>query len=343
MTDMKEFIQNMPKAELHLHIEGCVEPEMLLRLAKRNGVELPFANEEEVWAAQDYGQPALDNFLRYHGNCIRVLQKEEDFYELTYEFMRKCGEENILYVEIMFETHAHLDRGIPFEVFFEGMNRGRLDGERDFGVKSNWIMNFQRDFSGESCMAILDSAQAYRDQILAVGLDNYEEHDFPKKFIDVFTRAREEGYKLTSHCDCDQPNSINHIKQCLDLLKVDRLDHGLHVLDDAELQQRVIDEQIHLTMCPTWRPSDGGPRRVENVRKMLELGISVSLNTDDPSEFASRYLSHMLLGVQQAGDFSREEMGQFVANAFKGSWLSEAEKEEYLQQLDNYIQEAAAS
>ena len=339
IKNFAEFIASMPKAELHVHIEGCVEPSMLLEFAERNKIDIPFQNEKEVWAAQDYGEPPLDNFLKYHENCIRVLQKEQDFYELTYAFLEKCRKENIVYVEMMFDTQAHTSRGVEFRNFFTGLNRGRQDGKRDFGIESNWIMNFQRDHSAESSMEILDIAKPFKPEINAVGLDNYEVHDFPLKFEKVFKRAREEGYHLTSHCDCDQPNSINHIRQCLDILKVERIDHGLQVLDDQKLISAVQDNRIPLTMCPTWRPSDPGPRRVEGIREMLDLNLLVSVNTDDPSEFASRYLNNTLSEVQRHGDYSIDEVVQLISNAFESAWISEEDRHKYLQNLDDYVKE----
>lgn len=340
MSDgFKDFISAMPKAELHVHIEGCVEPMMLLQFAERNGVDIPYRDEAEVWAAQDYGEPALDNFLKYHENCLRVLQTGQDFYELAYAFFKKCAEENIVYLEIMFECQAHTSRGLVFSEYFTGLNQARRDGKRDFGVESNWIMSFQRDHSAESSMEILDMAKPFKDEIIAVGLDNYEVHNFPLKFEDVFRRAREEGYHLTSHCDCNQPNSVEHIRQCLELLQVERIDHGLHVIDDPELTATVRERQIPLTMCPTWRPSDPAPRRVESIRKMLESGLLVSVNSDDPAEFASRYLNNILIEVQKHGGYSLDEVVQLMRNAFKTAWISEDAREYYLEKLRKYVEE----
>ena len=329
----------MPKAELHVHIEGCVEPLMLLQLAERNGVDIPYQDEDEVWAAQDYGEPALDNFLNYHENCLRVLQTGQDFYELAYAFFKKSAEENIVYLEIMFETQAHVSRGLVFSEYFNGLNQARRDGRRDFGVESNWIMSFQRDHSAESSMEILDMANPFKDEIVAVGLDNYEVNNFPLMFVEVFRRAREEGYHLTSHCDCNQQNSIQHIRQCLELLQVERIDHGLHVIDSPELTAMVRERQIPLTMCPTWRPSDPAPRRLESIRKMLELGLLVSINTDDPAEFASRYLNNILIELQKHGGFSKDEIALLMRNAFKSAWISEDSRRYYLEKLSKYVEE----
>lgn len=336
MANMQDYISGMPKAELHVHIEGCVEPSMLLKLAKRNGVELPFASESDVWAAQDYGEPALDSFLRYHENCLRVLQTDQDFYELAYSFFEKCQLENIHYVEVMIEGQAHTSRGVEFSTYFPALNRARADAKRDFKTDAKWILNLQRDHSVESSMEVLEMARPYIGDIEAIGLDNYEVHDFGLKFEGVFDQARNEGYRLTSHCDCDQPNSNAHIHQCLDVLKVERIDHGLQVLEDQKLIDTVLQRKIPLTMCPTWRPSDPAPRRVDAIKKMMDLGILVSVNTDDPAEFASRYLSNTMIEVQRHGELSTDEVVQLARNAFVSSWLSQDKKAGYLASLDEY-------
>ena len=336
--DLTDFITGMPKAELHVHIEGCVEPAMLLQFADRNGVDIPYRDENEVWAAQDYGEPALDNFLKYHENCLHVLQTGQDFYETMYAFLQKCADENIVYAEIMFETQAHVSRGLVFADYFNGLNQARRDGKRDFGVESNWIMSFQRDHSAESSMEILEMAGPYKDEIIAVGLDNYEERNFALKFEEVFRRAREQGYHLTSHCDCNQPNSVEHIRQCLELLQVERIDHGLHVIDSPELTAMVQERRIPLTMCPTWRPSDPAPRRMDSIRKMLELGLLVSVNSDDPAEFASRYLNNILVEMRRRGAFSKDEITLLMRNAFQSAWISEDAREQHLERLRKYVE-----
>ncbi len=334
--DLTDFITGMPKAELHVHIEGCLEPRMLLQFAERNGVDLPYQDEDEVLAAQDYGEPALDNFLKYHENCLRVLKTGQDFYELAYAYFRKCAENNVVYLEIMFETQAHVSRGLVFSEFFGAINQARKEARRDFKVEANWIMSFQRDHSAESSMEILDMAVPFKDEIIAVGLDNYEVNNFALKFVEVFRRAREEGYRLTSHCDCNQQNSIEHIRQCLELLQVERIDHGLHVIDSPELTTIVRERQIPLTMCPTWRPSDPAPRRMESIRKMLELGLLVSVNSDDPEEFASRYMNNIFIEMHKQGSYTKDEIVRLTRNAFSSAWISEDSRSHYLEELEKY-------
>lgn len=342
MEDMKAFIQNMPKAELHLHIEGAIEPEMLLRLAKRNNVRLPFANEGEVWAAQDYGEPALQGFLAHYETCLQVLQREQDFFDVTYALVKKCHEENILHVEIMFDTQAHLARGVCFTELIEGVNSGRKEASAAFGVSTNLIMNFQREYSEASAMEILDLAAPYKAGIAGVGLDYHEAGDFPLKFAKVFKRARAEGYLLTAHCDCGYPDAVRVIHQCIDILELDRIDHGINVLDDNDLLAQVVKRKIPLTMCPTWRPSDPRPRRVDEIKKMLAAGVKVTVNSDDPAQFSSRYLTNTLTEVAKAGSYSMGEVAQLMRNAFEAAWISEEKKHRFIDALESYVLQQAS-
>lgn len=331
-----DFIDAMPKAELHVHLEGTIEPAMLLRLAEVNEVELGFETQDDVWAAQDYPDPVLPHFLDYHLKCVQVLQQPEDFYDVTYAFIETCKGNNVRHVEIMFGPMAHTSRGIGFTPMFEAMERARADAEREFDVSVLWIMCIDREHSAEEALSMLADAAPHRDRITGLGLASYEHGNPPDKFLDAYRAAKQEGYRLTAHCDCDQEHSVAHIWQCLDELGVERVDHGLHVLDDATLKDAVIDRGIALTMCPTWRPSDTEPRRLRAVKEMLDLGILVSLNTDDPSEFASRHMSHMMTGVQRAGGYSDTDMIGFMRNAFEAAWIDEDQRSRYLVELEEF-------
>ena len=337
------FIDGMPKAELHVHLEGTLEPAMLLRLADANGVDLPFADETEIVAAQDYPDPALEHFLEYHYRCLSVLGIGRDFYELTYEFLRVCGDNNVVHVEISFDPQAHLSRGLRFGEFFEAIESARYDGSRDHDVSALLIMCIQRDRSAAEAFSMLDEAAPYRDSIAGLGIDSFEKDNPPIKFVDTYRRARDEGYRLTAHCDCDQENSVQHIWQCVDGLGVERIDHGVHVLDDPDLVEAVVARRIPFTMCPTWRPSDPEPRRLEPIKRMLDLDIPVSVNSDDPAEFASRYLSHMLTNVQDQGGFSNSEMVQLMRNAFEAAWVPTEQRDQFLARLDDHASAHAVS
>lgn len=330
---MNEFIAAMPKAELHMHIEGTVSASKVLELAERNGVDIPYASEAAMLAAQDYGTPALENFLDYHYVCSSVLRQGRDIFEITRDFLTKCVDENIRHVEMFFDPQQHIERGVSFDEMMEAMT----DACKASDVSTGLIMCMNRDRSAENAMEMLNLAEKHRQNIIGVGLDSYEEGHPPVKFQEFYDRAREEGYRLTAHCDCDQKDAVKHANQCVHNIGVDRIDHGLHVLDDPKLIEVVRERNITLTMCPTWRPSDTEPRRLQALRKMLELDLPVCLNTDDPEEFASRYLTHMMQRVQQDGKFTAEEMTQFMRNAFNGSWISGEQRDAHLNELEAHL------
>ena len=318
---MSEFIRTIPKAELHLHIEGTVKPAKVLELVERNGVDIPYSIIQQLIDAQDYGEPALDNFLDYHYMCTGMLRTGRDIFEITEGYLDRCARENIRHTELSFDPQAHIERGIEFDELIDVLNRARRAAADRDGTSTHLIMCMNRDRTQADAMHMLDLAGKHRDDIVGVGLDSYEEGNPPIKFLDFYTLARAEGYRLTAHCDCDQKNSVEHIRQCIHDLGVERIDHGLHCLDDPALHKEIGLRGIALTVCPTWRPSDPEPRRLAAIRRMLDLGLQVSLNTDDPEEFASRYLTHMLTEVQRAGAFSAEEMTGFMRNASLGSWI----------------------
>lgn len=331
--NMSEFIALMPKAELHLHIEGTVSAAKVLDLANRNGVDIPYATEAEVLAAQDYGTPALKNFLDYHYMCSSVLRNGRDVFDITKDFLNRCREENIRHVEMFFDPQQHIDRGVGFDELMDALTTACNAS----AVSTGLIMCMNRERSLESAMEMLDLAEKHRSDIIGVGLDSYEEGNPPIKFQEFYDRARAEGYRLTAHCDCDQKDAVEHASQCVHQLGLERIDHGLHVLDDPALIEVVRERRITLTMCPTWRPSDPEPRRLSALRKMLDLGLRVCLNTDDPEEFASRYLTNTMQQVQRHGKFSAEDMTQFMRNAFDGAWISDDQRKAHLQELEAHL------
>ncbi len=338
MHDIKSFIMNMPKAELHVHIEGTIQPAMLLEIAKRNKIDFPYKTEAEILEAQDYGHPHLANFLRHHYERVRVLRTKQDLYDITLAMLQKCKEENIRHIELMFDPQVHIEQGLSFEEMIAGIQQGREEGSRKYNVSCELIMCANRDRPPEDALHMLDlaAASAYRKHIIGIGLDSDEQDNPPTKFIDFYNRARKEGYRLTAHCDVDQENSKEHIHQCIHLLGVERIDHGVNCLEDPALVEDIKNKNICLTMCPTWRLSDPGPRRVKRMREMFDLGLLVTINTDDPEEFASRYLSNTMSEVQKSTDYSPEEMIQFMRNAFIGSWLDDHRKRSYLEELESY-------
>ncbi len=216
------------------------------------------------------------------------------------------------------------------------MERARVDAGRDFGVSVLWIMCIDREHTPEEALELLELAEPYRDAIVGLGLASYEKDNPPNKFLAAYQLAKERGYRLTAHCDCDQENSTEHIRQCLDELGVERIDHGLHVLDDPTLTEQVLADGIALTMCATWRPRDPEPRRMRPIKQMLDLGINVSLNTDDPSEFASRHMTHMMTEVLDRSTMTTDDMVALMRNAFDAAWISEEQRSVYLSELAAY-------
>ena len=340
-VDIPDFIRLMPKAELHLHIEGTLEPDMLLDLARANSIRLPYETVAEVKAVQDYGSmpEALDNFLQYLNVCKQVLYTRQDFFELTYGFLRKCKKENIVYVEMQFDPQSHIPRGVKFDDVIRGILDARSQGQKDFGVHSNIIMCFHRELDEHDAMEILGAALPYRQDIKGIGLDNFEPLDFPLKFRSVFEQARAEGYRLTVHCDCDQPYSLKHIRESIEVLNVERIDHGINALEDQSLIEKIKQRNIALTVCPTWFISHDRPRRLARLRQLFDAGILVSVNTDDPALFASGYLSHILAAVQIYGGYSNLEMLNLMKNAFLSAWISDDSKTRYLSELEKFGQQ----
>lgn len=340
-VDIPDFIKLMPKAELHLHIEGTLEPEMLLDFARANSIQLPYKTVAKVRAVQDFGPmpEALDNFIRYLSVCKQVLCTRQDFFDLTYGFLRRCKEENIVYVEMQFDPQSHIPRGVKFDELMGGILDARSQGEKDFGVHSNIIMCFQREQDENDAMEILGAALPYRRDIKGIGLDNFEPPDFPLKFRAVFEQARTEGYRLTAHCDCDQPHSLKHIRDSIEVLNVERIDHGINALEDPSLVEKIKQRNIALTVCPTWFISHNRPRRLARLRQLFDAGVLVSVNTDDPALFASGYLSHILAAVQIYGGYTDQEMIRLMKNAFHSAWISDDRKAGYLRELEEFGQQ----
>lgn len=337
MTDMDTFIAGMPKAELHLHIEGTIGPAQKLELARRNGIALPYADEGEVIEAFDYKD--LEDFLRVYYEGIQVLVTEADFYELAQDFYARCRDENIVHVDISFDPQPHLARDVPIEAVMGGLTAARTEARAD-GVSSSLIMCVNRDRPLEEALPLFDTVRPWRDHITGLGLDSAEYGNPPAKFVALYDRARSEEYRLTAHCDVDQENSVEHIRQCLELLGVERIDHGVNALEDPNLVLTLIEREICLTVCPTWRPCDPAPRRTDRLRMMFDLGLRVTVNTDDPGLFASGYLTNTLQGVQRASGYTKAEMVALMRNAMLGSWAEEAEKETMLARLESYAEAA---
>ncbi|HVM57767.1 MAG TPA: adenosine deaminase [Gaiellaceae bacterium] len=333
MTELTDFIAGMPKAELHLHLEGTLEPELKFELAARNGVELPYASVEEMRAA--YGFDDLPSFLAVYYEGMSVLRTEPDFYALATAYFRKAASQNVVYAEVFFDPQAHTPRGIPFETAIEGIRRAQVDAEASLGLRSRLIMCFLRDMSADSALETLERSLPYRDWIVGVGLDSDEKGNPPVKFKEVFARARTEGYRLTMHCDVDQEDSVGHIWQCLDEIGVERIDHGVNALEDAALVREIVGRGLGLTVCPISNSYVAGGLKAVELKHMLDHGMRATVNSDDPAYFPG-YVNENVIAAQAAAGLTREEVVALARNAFTVSWAEPDERERYLDALDAY-------
>ncbi|GAA2357176.1 adenosine deaminase [Nonomuraea africana] len=329
---MKDFIAGLPKCELHLHIEGTLEPELKFELAQRNGIALPYATVEEMRAA--YAFDDLPSFLGVYYEGMRVLRTEPDFYDLAMAYLRKAASQNVRYAEIFFDPQAHTSRGVPFDVVIRGLRRALMDAHTQLGVRAQLIMCFLRDFQAEYAMATLLESLPYKEWIVGVGLDSDEKGNPPAKFAAVYERARQEGYLLTMHCDVDQENSVEHIRQCIEDIQVNRIDHGVNILEDPALVQQILDKGIGLTCCPISNSYVTDSMKAEGIRKLLDLGVRVTINSDDPAYFPG-YVQENL----EALELSREELLQVQRNAFEITWLPRHLKDAYLAELETYAKQ----
>lgn len=330
---MRAFIEGLPKAELHLHIEGTLEPELKFVLSDRNGIEIPYATVEEVKASYVFHD--LTSFLVGYYDGMNVLIEEADFYDLAMAYFRVAHSQNIVYAEPFFDPQAHTSRGVPFANVINGLHRAQLDAEKEFGLRTNLIMCFLRDMSAESAMETLEASLPYKDWILGVGLDSDERGNPPIKFKEVFARAREAGYRLTMHCDVNQENSVGHIWQALDEIGVERIDHGMNSLDDDNLIEEINRRGLALTVCPISNRYVTGDLTADKIKTMLEKGMRIMINSDDPS-YMQAYLNENLVELVEQGDFTKDQVVQLAKNSFLATWMSDEDKATYVAMVEEY-------
>jgi adenosine deaminase len=327
------FTDGLPKAELHLHIEGTLEPELRFELASRNGIPLPWSSPQEARAANTFD--SLTTFLVGYYEAMKVLRTEQDFYDLAMAYFRKARSQNVMYAEIFFDPQAHTSRGVPFSTVVEGLDRARADAAA-LGLRAQLIMCFLRDMSAESAAETLAASLPFKDRIIGVGLDSDERDNPPSKFRAVFAAARDAGYRLTMHCDVDQDDAVGHIWQAIDEIGVSRVDHGVNCVEDPALVQRLVADGIGLTVCPI---SNGfvteGMKAVE-LKSLLDAGIRATVNSDDPA-YMDGYVNENYTAVQSAAGFSDSEMVALARNSFEITWLEPGVRDEYLRQVDAYV------
>ncbi len=317
-SERRALIDRLPKAELHLHIEGSLEPELLFALAERNGVAIPFASVEEVRAAYDFSN--LQDFLDIYYQGMAVLLTEQDFHDLTWAYLERAAADNVRHVEVFFDPQGHTTREVAFTTVLNGIKGALNAAEGQLGITHRLIMCFLRHLSEQEAEATLDEAVPYLDQIDGAGLDSSEVGHPPAKFARVFDRARELGLHLVAHAGEEGPPAYVH--EALDLLKVDRIDHGNRALEDPALVARLVSEGMTLTVCPLSNLKLCVIDRIEDspVRRMLELGIRATINSDDPAYFGG-YIGDNFHAVAEALDLSRAQIVQLAENSFTGSFL----------------------
>lgn len=325
------LIQALPKAELHLHIEGSLEPELMVALAARNGIDIPFASVEEVRRA--YAFSNLQDFLDIYYQGMGVLQVERDFFDLTMAYLERANADTVRHVEIFFDPQGHTGRGIAFGTAIGGILRGLEEGKARFGISYRLIMCFLRHLDEEAALATLAEAEPWLDRIDGVGLDSSERGHPPGKFARVFARARELGLKLVAHAGEEGPPG--YVWEALDILKVDRIDHGNRALEDRRLVERIVAEKRTLTVCPlsNLKLCVIDAMGQSPVRHMLDLGIRVTINSDDPAYFGG-YVNANFIAVAEALDLSEDQIATLAVNSFAGSFLPEAEKAEHIATIE---------
>ena len=333
MSKLKAFIEAMPKCELHVHIEGTLEPEMKLQLAKRNKVKLPYKNEKALRAAYDFDD--LRSFLAVYYEGMSVLLTEQDFFDVTYAYLKKAHSQNVLYTEMFFDPQAHTARGVSYDTVIRGIRRAQMEAETSLGIRSQLVMCFLRDWSAEFAMSTLVQSLPYKEWIIGVGLDSDEKNNPPIKFAQVFKRAREEGYFLTMHCDPDQQNSVIHIWQIVRDIGVNRIDHGVNALEDKQLCDEIKRRSLTLTVCPISNSYVTNSAKSEVIAAMLEADMQVTVNSDDPAYFPG-YMNENLIRVQQDVDLDKAGLVQLTENAFEGAWLPRATKDRYIAGLKTH-------
>jgi adenosine deaminase len=323
----------LPKAELHLHIEGTFEPELIFAIGERNKIAIPYPNADALRAAENFSD--LQSFLDVYYAALNVLHTERDYYELTSAYLRRAIAQGVRHAEIFFDPQAHTMRGVPFETVVEGVSAALTDGERELRISSHLIMCFLRDQSEASAMQTLEQALPYRDRIIAVGLDSAEIGNPPSKFAAVFARARSEGLLAVAHAGEEGPPE--YVWEALDILKVGRIDHGVRSMEDPLLVQRLRDEQIPLTVCPL---SNLRLRVVPSLAahplpRMLEAGLRATINSDDPAYFGG-YVADNFRASAQAMQLSDERILELAKNSFLSSFLDAQAKEKHLSELARF-------
>ncbi|MEH6406188.1 MAG: adenosine deaminase [Leeuwenhoekiella sp.] len=330
---MQKFIEGLPKAELHLHIEGTFEPELMFKIAERNTKKIDYASVEDLKKAYKFNN--LQEFLDIYYAGANVLIEEQDFYDLTWAYLNKVHEQNVIHVEIFFDPQTHTDRGIQFETVIKGIYRALEDGEKKLGISFKLIMSFLRHLDEESAFKTLEHAMSYKNWIAGVGLDSSEVGNPPSKFERVFAKAVEEGFLPVAHAGEEGPS--DYIWEALDLLKVVRIDHGNRAIDDNELLARLSSTQMPLTLCPLSNLELKVIKKLEDhpLVRLMDKNILVTIHSDDPAYFGG-YMNENYLAMVEALQLSKDQIKQLAINAFRASWLTPIERDKKILLVQQY-------
>ena len=330
MAELKQLVARLPKAELHIHIEGSLEPAMMFELAERNAVTLPYPDVKAITKAYNFN--CLQDFLDLYYQGMSVLQTEQDFHDLTWAYLLRCHQQNVVHCEIFFDPQGHTERGIGFEVFMHGICSALEKAQTELGISSKLIMCFLRHLDEASAFATLQAAGPYLDKITGVGLDSSELGHPPALFQQVFASAAEKGLKRVAHAGEEGPPE--YVLEALDLLEVDRIDHGNRSLEDEDLVQRLVNEQMSLTVCPlsNLRLAVVKDMSEHPIGKMLALGLNACINSDDPAYFGG-YMNENFNTLIDANGLTRDEIFQLTINSFESSFLTRDEKQNHLDHI----------
>ncbi|GFD80023.1 adenine deaminase [Tenacibaculum sp. KUL118] len=329
---LSSIIKNIPKAELHLHIEGSLTPELMWRLAKKHSVTLPYANVKEIEAAYNFQD--LQSFLDLYYAGAGVLRDEEDFFTLMWEYLTRCFDDNIVHTEIMFDPQTHTERGIGFDVFMSGFLRAMEKAKEEYGISSYLIMSFLRHLSEDAAFETLEEAKPYYKHITAVGLDSSELGHPPSKFERVFKSAKSLGFKVVAHAGEEGPPS--YIWEAIELLNVDRIDHGVRCQEDEALMALLKERQIPLTVCPlsNLKLCVIDDMKEHNIIELLNAGLLVTVNSDDPTYFGG-FLNDNFDALHQSLNLDEHTIRTLAANSFKASFLPEQAKTDFIDRVFN--------
>lgn len=332
---MEDFVRGLPKAELHMHLEGALEPELALAFARRNAIRLRARTAEELRAS--YRFTSLQAFLDVYYELAATLVTEDDFHDLTRAYLEHARRDNVRHAELFFDPQTHLARGVDFATVVTGIQRALEAGRRDYGLGSHLILCFLRHLGEDAAMGILERALPFKHWLVAVGLDSSERGHPPAKFARVFARARSEGFRVVAHAGEEGPPE--YVREALDVLGAERIDHGVRALEDPALVARLAREQVPLTVCPLSNLRLGVVPSLEahGLKRLLDAGVLVTVNSDDPAYFGG-YVADNYLAAARALGLGRAELHRLAANSFRGSFLPEADKRAFLRELDNYVE-----